>query len=76
MINTEMILDAVMPSMIKGIITVAIIATLQIVFLRFLKKMKQKKNKKKDSKYINELKTTINKLTNKNKKLKRQNRNF
>lgn len=70
MINTEVILEAVMPSMIKGIIAIVIIATFQILFLRFLKKMKQKKYKKKDSKYVNELKTTINKLTNENKKLK------
>ena len=74
MINTEQILEAIMPSFTKGIIIIIIITILQIIFLKWLKKFKTKE-KSKDSKYIQELKRTITKLTNENKALKSELKN-
>jgi len=70
MIKTEQIIEAMAPALEKGLIVLIIIVIFKISINLFFKKLKNKKSIK--NSYKKELKQTINKLTDENKRLKKE----
>ena len=70
MIKTEQIIEAMAPALEKGLIVLIIIVIFKISINLFFKKLKNKKSIK--NSYEKELKQTINKLTDENKRLKKE----
>jgi len=70
MIKIEQIIEAMAPALEKGLIVLIIIVIFKISINLFFKKLKNKKSIK--NSYKKELKQTINKLTDENKRLKKE----
>jgi len=70
MIKTEQLMEAMLPALGKGLIVIVLIAIFKISINLFFKKLKDKKSLK--NSYEKELKQTINKLTDENKRLKKE----